>query len=80
MGNGQPLKLSATGSTPVGTAKIGTMKLRVKIFILLAFFIGMVQIAILNFVPIKWVPPYFSGILLVDVVLVFLAFHKIDKA
>jgi hypothetical protein len=54
--------------------------MRNKLYILAALMLGMIQIAVLNFIPREWVPPYFSFTIMVDIVFLFIVFHKIDKS
>lgn len=54
-------------------------KLKIKLCILIAFAIGMIQISLLSFIPRPYIPPFFSIALLVDVVLFGIVFYHIDK-
>lgn len=53
--------------------------MKIKLFILAAFVLGMIQIAVLNFIPQPWTPTYFSFSLLVDIIVMFISFNYIDK-
>lgn len=53
--------------------------MKTKMFIFLALVIGMIQMAVLNFVPHSWIPPFFSFSVLVDVIYLFSVFNYIDN-
>lgn len=52
---------------------------KIKIYILIAFALGMIQIAILDYIATKWVAPYFVFALLIDIILLFILFNFTDK-
>ena len=54
-------------------------KVKVRVYILAAFALGMIQIVVLGYIPKEWVAPYFALMLLVDVTLGGMCFHSIDN-
>lgn len=53
--------------------------MKIKLFIFAAFVLGMIQIAVLNFIPKPWIPAYYSFSLLIDIIVMFISFNYIDK-
>lgn len=53
--------------------------LKIKLCVMIAFALGMIQIAILDYVDVKWVAPYFVFVLLVDIIVFFIFFRFSDK-
>lgn len=52
---------------------------RIKSLIFGAFVLGMVQTVLIHYIPREWMAPYFSFVLLIDVILMGLWFRSIDN-